>query len=302
MLTNRAQILFILIVTLSVTGCAIQSPTQAPFQAFLDVTQQVDQSTNSVLEYDYQQEKQAFRTQLSQATAFDATALFLEPDLLDPFELSYPGQTPLFQTIAEHRRKARTANQLLTQYAALLVTLTSADTGSFDIAREAESLNEQAITFLGTDGSALFSTLFATAAKAYLENKRKNDLVELLAQGQNIVDRLSGLGQKTAELSAQGVKKNYDLAFSQQARQIAPGTAAGSSDIDGLFAINQRTIEQLRLLRELHQTYTSLPANHSLLISAVQSNQDVSFYALINQASSLNNLYSQLQRQNTNSQ
>ncbi len=299
----------ILFVSLIVSGCATTPPNIQPFHNFLEATSQVSQSADEVISLEYEQSLATFENRFKTGKDKNISALLLSFDEKRPYEANYQSD-PVFIAIEKQRRQLRQVNQLVTEYATLLIRIVGSS-GTYDVDEQAKALNKETgklisnvVTLTGgkasgqlsrlgkVDTSALLSSAFATAAKAYIEKKRRVYLVALLNLGQPSMDVYADLGQVIARTAAASLKTDYDNRFNAAVRQ-------DKSDIKGLLAMNESLLKQLKLLRELDGVFRAFPQEHARLTSAVAAGADFSFTSLIERTKSLKSLYEELAKVNT---
>jgi len=272
-------------------ACASNPVKQEPFQQYLEAVQQVGQSADAVVEQEYERELAEYERRFETGVERDITLLFLEPDLNDPFLMSYPvsvnQQAVVFLAIGTQRDKLGAVNKLAADYAALLVRIVGAETGQIDVQAQAKAINDEVSKYLANDKSALLSTLFVSAANQYIETKRRDKLGALLGEGQPVIDSYAHLGSVIAKTAAGTLKTGYD----HQMRVLAAEKPPRVKDI---LAANQRVLEQLGMLRQLDQTFASLARDHARLRSAVAVGDTPSFESLLEKAKGLKSLYAEI--------
>ncbi len=297
-----------LLAALMVVGCATTPPDPEPFQQFLDATSQVAQSADQAIALEYEQSLAAYENRFKTGEDKDISKLLLAFDPAHVFDANYQDE-PVFIAIGEQRRKLGELNRLVTEYAALLVRIVGSS-GAYDVGEQAKALNQQTgklitsvkeltggetsepLSRLGkVDTTALLSTAFAAAAKAYIENKRRKDLVELLNLGQAPMDTYADLGQVIARSAAASLKVHYSNRFLALVQ-------ADRKDVKGVLALNDSFLKQLKLLKELDGAFQALPQEHARLTAAVAAGADVSFKSLIERAKALKSLYEELAKAN----
>jgi hypothetical protein len=280
---------------LLLTACAGTPVKQEPFQQYLEAVQQVAQGVDGAIGREFDRELSDYEHRFKTGEETDITRLFLEPDLSNAYAISYatpPGETELvFLAIADQRAKLQAVNALAIDYATLLVRIVGAETGAFDVERQAAALNTEARKFLAGDEAALLSTAFVTVAKQYIETKRRDKLQAVLAEGQPVIDAYASLGRNAAKTAAASVKRGYAADFEAAVRR-------DPTNVQGVLAINERVFEQLEVLRNLDKAFVALAANHARLQSAVAAGDSVSFQALVDQAKTLKELYGGLKAEN----
>lgn len=283
------------------TACATSPPNREPFQAFLDATSQVAESAEQAITHEYEQSLEAYENRFKTGEQKDVVALMLSFDETEVFEANYKND-PVFIAIGEQRRQLGELNQLVTQYAALLVRIVGAS-GAYNVDEQAAALNEQtqaliaSVNELGSketarssshtdkvDKSAWLSTAFAATAKAYIESKRRASLVELLHLGQPLIDAYAQLGQAIALTGAASLKTDYSNRFLGAVKR-------DKKHVKGLLAINKAFVGRLKTLKELDGAFQALPKEHVRLTAAVAAGAEVSFSALVERAESLKSLY-----------
>jgi hypothetical protein len=293
---------------LVVTGCATTPPDPQPFQQFLDATSQVAQSADQAIALEYEQSLAAYENRFRTGEEKDISKLFLAFDPKGVFDVAYNDE-PVFIAIGEQRRQLVKLNQLATEYAALLFRIVGSS-GAYDVAEQAKALNTETGKLMASvkeltgaeasapssrlekvDATALLSTAFATAAKAYIENKRRKDLTELLKLGQPVMDTYGDLGQVIARSASASLKVQY----SNQFRALVQ---TDRKDVKAVLALNDTFLKQLKLLRELDGAFQALPQEHARLTAAVAASAEVSFRSLIERAKVLKALYEELAKAN----
>ena len=220
----------------------------------------------------------------------------------DPFAWSLPDR-PIFQSLDESASALSRVNGLFSDYTSLLVGLAGGDSDdAAGIEALAARLNENsrsAARALGleveAEDTALFATAAATAARAYLEHQRAEDLREVLRRNQDAVAAFARLGADMAELSATGVKDEYQDATDAWIQRVIGAPADRRAQlVERQLERNQRTIAQLRGLRMLRDGYLQVAETHAELARALGSEAPVDVQAIAERARDVRELYRRL--------
>lgn len=220
----------------------------------------------------------------------------------DAFAWSLPGR-PIFLTLEDSASGLSRVNGLFSDYTALLVGLAGGQ--SDDAARIealAEALNENsrsASQALGlevdAEQTAFFATAAAAAARVYLENRRADDLRTVLEENQQAVDAFARLGAELAELSAIGVKEEYQDATDAWIERVVNAPSSRRAQlVEQQLELNQRTIAQLRGLRALHDGYLEVAGTHADLARTVGSEAPAGIRTIADRAREVQDLYKRL--------
>lgn len=319
--TPRKSIFKVLHLTgliLLLPACAAVNPLNTqPFQDYQSAISTLKDESDQALQTVYQTELDQFKTKVSGDDSC----------LVGQLLLSFPGESddsafawnyspafgncdaqaqPLFVSVADMRETLAAMNGQLLDYANLLIALAGADANTqFDPTAEANKFNQNASSLLtqlsglgvkttgvSADGLALFSTIGANLAKAYLEGKRVDLLTQLLNDGLKPLENFSELAQRAMEITALNAKSQYQTGPAVGlVRSIA--TNQGGS-IDDLLSLNDQVIKQLALYQSIANGYSALPRSQTQLITALKQGQQVNLAELINYATNIKQQYQDL--------
>ena len=262
-------------------GCA--TVDHRPFETFAQTAQALQTNAGKALEAS----PAAARERYIEAAVDD-------PNLLDQLRLGQTGNpliptttdAPLFLHAEQFRVGVQRVAGVFTAYAQLLLQLASPDLlsqASFDsLASDLNANAFDAVTAIGgppsgatssaTSGIALLSTAATAIFQAYLEDKRRDKLVEALAANQQVV-------ADYADLLVGGVNTAARLAWQEYNLQI-DGTllrAARAEDGDRRAAIeesitlNSEHLTRLEILGALSDAFAALPDAHVALVEAARN-------------------------------
>ncbi len=144
---------------------------------------------------------------------------------------------------------------------------------------------------------ALFSTIASTAAYAYISNKRKEKLIEILEGNQNTVDTLIQYAQAAIQIMRDEIVDEYE----NTRRALAEGYPNSSDKrlvAYKFLANSERTVAVLEMLKALNDTYAELAVSHKKLGTSLKNDQLPSFSDLIGIITSLQKRYQDLKKIN----
>lgn len=306
---------------LLLNACASQTPIPAqPFndyqQAINDLTQQSQQALHEVAQQDLAQ----FKAQLNAGEhQQQLTSLLMNFPSAGDFSWCYTGnggdcasdQAPLFIHSARMEQGLASINQLLQDYAALLLRLANANNNgidSFDPNAEAQRFQrstQQSIAQLrelglvkgqAHSGLSLFSTIAANLADNYLIKRQQDSLAQVLEAGREPLNQVIKLAQEAIKISAAAVKSAYQNQAPGLLRQTLSSSDKASS-LDALLATNQKTQAQLALYEHIAQGYGALAGAQQQLIQASQAQSEVHLAQLILYARKIQLEYENLKQQ-----
>ena len=186
---------------------------------------------------------------------------------------------PLFLKTEQFKIGASQVTGSLVSYSQLLLQLADPELlpqSTFDdLAKDLNGNASNAINTMTTDPSeqaqsnvALFSTLAVAATQAYLESKRKADLVKALKENQSTVSDFAKAMQRAVIIIAQLAAQEYQEGSIVLARNVIAKTNRQKA-IEDLITLDRNHIQQVKSLQALHQAYGKIPAAHAELAKAV---------------------------------
>lgn len=252
-----------------VNGCAAKIKAE-PFKAYADATRKLQGSADDSLKLAYEASASGFSRRVQ--TSKDAIlGLMLMPDENDPFGWKVPAnKEALPLKVAAFRAGVNRLNSSLIQYADLLLQLASDELiSSKQFEQMAGELNgnmKNAFSSFGKSPgdskAALFSAAAMTAARQYIESKRRSHLAEALRSNQKEIESAAGLGKEAARITAAVMRQEYNDESAELARKTA---------VEPLLKLDERYIAQLQVLRSLHDAYDQLPVAHQQLSDSLES-------------------------------
>lgn len=271
------------------SACAVVEPVNTqPFLDYQSAVSGLKDSSDKAIEAVYQEEFDQFKADIASGETSDVRQLMLEFPPGSEFGWTYPGTNgqPIYISIANMRETLAAMNQHLLDYIGLLLTLAGADKGTgFDASAQAEKFDNDAsallqrLDSLGVGVSdvdsrdmALFSTVAANLASAYLENKRVELLTEILNEGLDPLQSFVDKAQAAMVLTADNAKTRYQDARMAPARAVA--TDGNSTALEKLLALNEQITQRLALYKSIHDGYGALPNAQRQIISAVKGSRN----------------------------
>ncbi len=320
-LSTRAflRILTIAGVILLLPACAAvnQLDTQ-PFQDYQSAISTLKDQSDQALQAVYQAELDQFKAKILAGDKALVPQLLLNFPPDQDFVWAYPAPSdpatqparPLFASVADMRQTMAAMNTQLLNYAGLLLALSGADDSTqFNPADEAQEFDSAASSLLGqlnglgvnTSGVtskdlALFSTIAANLAKAYLENKRSELLTEILNEGLGPLQKFVDQAQQAMLITSVNAENEYMNQRQSLARNIIQNN--DSTSLDSLLSLNDQITQQLELYKNIYNGYGALPSSQLQLIAAIKSNQQVDLAELINYAANIKQQYETLKASN----
>jgi len=267
-------------------GCASVDP--APFEELATSLQSLRDGSAAALEVTQTESREAFvgRVVAETGRGDPSTlegALLLDPE--PPFGWSYAaGEAPLYVEARRFRAGVAAVNDALVRYAGLLAELAApelVDADRFEaMARRLDADLGAGARQLGLEGEeaergvALFSVAATAAARAYLEGRRRDELLAVLDETQPAIDALAGRLARAMELAGRSATASYQRRSAALAGRI-PGASEASRRraIEALVDLNDRYTTRLETLRRLAHAYASLPTAHDELRRAVEESR-----------------------------
>ncbi|MEX2499987.1 MAG: hypothetical protein WD397_14045 [Wenzhouxiangellaceae bacterium] len=292
---------------------AVDTLDTQPFQDYQSAISSLKDSSDQALQGVYQEELDQFKGTIGAGESSKVPQLLLDFPPDSNFAWSYPASggngsngKPLFASIAEMRQTMAAMNTQLLNYAGLLLVLAGADDSTeFNASAEAEKFDNAAgelvhrLTSLDVDTGnvdsgdlALFSTIAANLADAYLEDKRVELLGEILNEGMGPLQTFVDMAQRAMVLTAKNAQTQYQNTSPDLARAVVEGSSG--SALDDLLSLNNQIVKQLTLYRNIYNGYGALPNSQRQLIAAVKQSRDVSLGELINYIANIKQQYENL--------
>jgi hypothetical protein len=306
MSVNYPVLLVGLLLAAYISGCASLSVSTdpGPFEKYRDAFSQVQSSADAVLAVDY---KWTYERFLQRAREGDRSTI-QNLTLTFPEENYYLWDLPseeLFIKVKRTQQAFKSLNIAFAAYASLLAQLASGslvDVKTFD--RLAKELNDNSLSAARAlkvqapeKAVAIFSMAATEAARLYIEKKRKDYLINIIADNQKGVDLFAEHATQVVKLVAIDIKAEYN-------NQIKPlvgrwGSAAGDSRakvVEELIELNSDVTTLLETLRSLEQSYALFARKHRELGETLSSDTVSSFQILdlINIGRRLSSLHKEL--------
>ena len=271
-------IALIAVVALALAGC-IKVNSQ-PFQTFSESLRTLSTGVEAQAEIDYREARQEFETNVLSAPSTQVLELQLTFPQGNPFGFKYNrAQPPLYVQLDEFRRALKNLNTAMGDYAGLLAQLAGNDTvnkAHFD--QLATDLNKNvtsaaATLNLGLSGTApaFFSTAAAKIFQEIIERKRKKKLRQAILAQQDRMKLYSEAAQNALVIIVQGVRPRYDDQFSASSEKYfaASNDAAKTAALQEILTQNSNTVDTIRTLERLKNSYAKLPRAHADLAASL---------------------------------
>lgn len=289
----------LLLLVLLLNGCASLSSPPIPTNALGEYQQTIEQlrveSDKALsLEYDLAYESYLARTRLTAG---------LNPE---PFKLTFPdgdfdwqlgnnsNDQAEFVAIGNSRRLLNNLHQVLLDYVAVLTQLNTSGTRAearVEAATEKMSNSISSLTNLFSKqlGGPIDQTtlgIFGLAANEIasqvIQRKRNSSMAEVMSDFQPGVEKIAELAAFAVATSASGIKLPYQTKAQVISMKLTDATGADQQKLlEQLLALNDRTTEQLELLRQLEAAYNALPGGHLKLIEAQRTGSAVNLTSII---------------------
>lgn len=309
---HRLTAVFAVVVVMA--GCAAVNPK--PFQTFSDSLRTLGKAVHAQAQVDYEKTRADFLDRFIEAVEQDPAKvadLQFQWDGQNPYGFAYAGDfaggEPLFIKLDRFQRGVKDLNDAMIGYADLLLTLAGDEVvNKADFDQLAKDLNAKTASASKTlklnvpqEKRAFFSLAATKIFQQIIESKRKKKLRKAIeAQQERIVD-FSELFRTAIGLAREGVKTRYNDEFPKKAQSAgsATGQAAKKAALENLLQVNRQTIETLRTLEALGNSYAALPAAHQALADAVGEQEGglAGVLAFYNETASLHQLFTSLAEQ-----
>jgi outer membrane murein-binding lipoprotein Lpp len=174
-------------------------------------------------------------------------------------------------------------NASFIEYTSLLAALADGDlikTEDFDqLAADLNGNLRNALKSLGNEPDesklALFSTAASAGAHAYISNKRKESLIEIINDNQDSVDAFIQHARDAVEILATEIQaenvESYEALIHQWGASSPPGNKRAIAD--KIYGNSKITGMTLDMLKSLDKTYQSLAETHKKLAIGLESDQ-----------------------------
>ena len=211
--------------------------------------------------------------------------LALQFDDTDPFKYKFKITSekepePLFIKWQRLDAGLTDLNTTFIEYTRLLATLAGGELiNKKDFEKLAADLNGNARSALASLGRevnsselALFSEAAATAAYAYIGNKRKQYLIDIVTSNQDSVDKFTDFAREIVEVLAFDIRDTYLNTY----RSLLTEWVASSSErkrevADKIYTSSEITGKTLDMLKSMDKTYKSLADTHKKLAAGLES-------------------------------
>jgi len=210
--------------------------------------------------------------------------LALDFDVDDLYKYEYKfvraAKEPLFIKLHRLNSGLTDLNALFIEYTSLLAALADDELiAPEDFDQLSSELNNNLRSGLkslgqGADASrlALFSTVANSAAHAYISNKRKGYLIDIIEGNQKTVDALIAHAQEAIENIRNGVLDEYDRSRRTLMEQFEAG--GNKETIAYKFLMNSEiTAATFDMLKAMNDTYASLAKTHKKIGTSLKNDQ-----------------------------
>ena len=276
-----------LIVPIAVVALALSSCTKInprPFQTFSESLRTLSTSVEAQAETDYQAARQEYATNVLNSKRISVSELKLTFPRGDPFGYEYNRkETPLYIQLDEFRWALKNLNTAMVDYASLLAQLAGNDTvnkSQFDQLETDLNKNIRSASTtldLGIPSTALafFSTAAAKIFQEFIERKRKKKLRQAILAQQDRMKLYSEAAKDALVIIVQGVRPRYDDAFSTSVDKYskAGNDATKIAVLQKILTQNSNTVDTIRTLERLKNSYTKLPRAHADLAASLDKRQ-----------------------------
>jgi hypothetical protein len=209
-----------------------------------------------------------------------------EESLLESMQIATDPSTPftvkaapLFLKMEQFKMGVTQVTGSLVTYSQLLLQLADPELLSQetfdDLATDLNANAFKAMSTMNTNPSgqtqsdvALFSQLAVAATQAYLQSKRKDDLIDALEKNQTAVANFAEEMQRAVVIIAQATVNEYTADYLVLARKVVVKSSRERA-VEELISLDRNHIRQIRMLQALHQAYGQIPAAHAELAKAV---------------------------------
>jgi len=304
--------LILMAVLIGFGGCA-GNVKPKPFEEYSESFQKMRTGADALMELDYQLARQGFVDQaLRNAMKVDDVSLTI--DAKWPHKWQYNNE-PLFVKVRKAQKALEHLNSQFAKYTGLLIQISGGeivDQKRFDkLAADLNKNSKSAVQALSQAGGgkislaaseqglALFSAAAATAAKAYIDNKRKEELQKTITENQPVVDLFSKLAKQLIVITGKNLKKEYASRQAVIASKFASATKQADKEkwVVALIDFNNQITDGLDALKALNKSYGLLPESHKALGESIDKDFIATTIRELNDSGkNLNRLYRDLRK------
>ncbi len=235
--------------------------------------------------------------------------LALEFDSRYPFKYKYKfarqDKEPLFIKLQRFDSALTELNSSFIEYTSLLAALAGGDlikTEDFDqLATDLNHNLRSALKSLGKEADAselaLFATIASTAAHAYINNKRKKYLIDILEGNQESVKGLIEHAQEAIQIIRDGIIDEHDSSRRASVEQFDK-SANKKLIANKVLTNSEKTAAALEMLKALNDTYDSLAKTHKKLATGLKNDHLPSFSDLTGVIKNVQKRYKDLKKAN----
>lgn len=306
----------LLILTLSVSACVSTSQPIPPdsLGQYRDVLVDLNKKSIQALTLEYQWNYRNYKERIKSQDQTDPNPLTLR-FCGGEFEWKWgdcdsdQSTMPAFNVIAQSRSNLAMINQAMIDYANFLIQLNAASENSkknLDAAAEkigvaAKSISSHFDVSLNEANFGAFSTIGVGIVQQLLAKKQRQGMAAVMADFQPGVQSFANLGSRAMEISAAGIKIEYNNENRKVARAIATESDGSKrfTLVEKLLALNEQTSPQLDSLRTLYAAYESLPNAHAELIAALESGRHASLEELVGHIEMISEAHQTIQQSNS---
>jgi len=267
----------------------------------------VDLNVNSVqaMTYEYEWNYRRFKDRIKTQDKIDALSLVLK-FCGDKYGWQWgecgadPAKLPAFNVIAKSRDRLADINQAMIDYANFLIVFNSAnentkaslESAASKIGTSTTSIASQFGVELDQARVGAFADLGVSAVNQLLAKKQRDGMAAVMADFRPGVQYFAELGSFAMEMSATGIKQEYDFEVKMTPREIFQETDGTKrlAMVEKLLKLNEQTSAQLDSLSVLGAAYESLPNAHEELISALQTGRRASLSELVGNIELIGNI------------
>lgn len=283
MFTFARTVCLVLAILLAAGLCGCKTLDSKPFADYRDAYTELRKSSEKMLAKDYEW---TYNNAVNKSVRGnkDIGEIILEFPGGYAWELS--DDAPVFlsikQTIAAHAA----LGDVFAQYSTLLAQLAGSELLPADtFTAMAKDVNTNSLSAakalkldLGANQAALFSTLAAAAAKAYLEHRRAEDLAAAIKANQAFVSMATRHFSQLTALVAQDMKHEYSRSADAISTRWATASAQDKTKCyEELLKLNEDTITSLESLKGMESAYALFGEKHRQLGESLEAGTFNSF-------------------------
>jgi outer membrane murein-binding lipoprotein Lpp len=265
-------------------GCAENPISTKPFDQFSSDVQQLGKSADHVLAGGVTFNQAGYLAQLQAKPNFHMTDLLLQRTGSD---YAPPGAQPTYIDDRRAENVLSDANGLLVDYAGALqqlaapnlVSQATFDQMTKDLGAQSSSLSTNLAKISPESPNSselnLFSSAAVEAAHLFIEQRRREDLVKVVAANQSAIDQLSAWCERGVE----HLENDLYVSYSNQMNALSIAFYKGKSDssqnpiIKQAVELDATFLNNEDALKALDDAYKAVPKAHQNLAIAVQSHK-----------------------------